>query len=51
MELEVTMLSKICKSGEKKQIKGEISEIFEDKDRKGIRGLNVEVRCVHGEIA
>lgn len=51
MELEVTMLSKICKSGEKKQIKGEITEIFEDKDRKGIRGLNVEVRCVHGEIA
>lgn len=47
MELEITMLSGICKSGErKKQVKGEISGIFEDNHRKGIRGLNINVQTL-----
>ena len=50
MELEATMLSEICKSREKKkQVKGEISGIFEDKDRKGIRGLNIKVHTLLGK--
>lgn len=35
---------------EKKQVKGEISGIFEDKDRKGIRRLNIKVQTLLSKI-